>query len=286
MCGMLIALHDPAYPALLKEIPDPPPALYIKGAFPKAEYPPFAIVGTRRATPQGRETARRFGRALAAAGFPIVSGLALGIDAAAHVGCLEAPNGAAIAALAGGLDDMYPHENAKLGAHVIERGGAIVSEYPPGMPPYKGHFLRRNRIVSGLARGVLIIEAPADSGSLATARHAMDQNRDLFVVPGPIDHPNFKGSHELIRQGATLVTTPEEILEEYGVTREAVAAKAEQTAAPHETLILSTLREIGGTHDIDKIISMTKLEPRVVAQTLSLLLLRGLIKEVPGGYTI
>jgi DNA processing protein len=283
---MMLFQNSTEYPPFLREIPDPPDALYLRGTMPKTARPPFAIVGTRRATPTGIETARRFGRELAAAGFPIVSGLALGIDAAAHEGCLETPNGIAIAVLAGGLNKIYPGENQKLGERILERGGVIISEYPEGTPPYKDHFLRRNRIVSGLSRGVLIIEAPENSGSLATARHAMDQNRDLFVVPGTITHGNFKGSHQLIRQGATLVTAPEEILEEYGVTREEKIARDIEAASDEEKQILNALREHKAPAEVDKIISMTKLEPRVVTQKLSFLTLRGLVREVRGGYTI
>ena len=283
---MLVAKYDPAYPAALREIPDPPDGLYIRGTIPRTKRLPFAIVGTRRATPEGLQTARRFGRELAAAGFPIVSGLALGVDAAAHTGCLEAPGGIAIAVLAGGLDDIYPHENKKLGESILERGGAIVSEYPEGSPPYGYRFLERNRIVSGLSCGVLIIEAPRGSGSLATARDAMEQNRDVFVVPGSITHPNFAGSHELIRQGATLVTSPQEILDEYGVTIGEKSSWASRAATRDEMLILNALQEIAAVAHVDKIISMTKLEPRVVTSLLSLLLLRGLIREERGGYTI
>lgn len=283
---MPIFKNDAVYPPLLREIPDPPPAFYVRGTMPTSTRPPFAIVGTRRGTPEGLALARRFGRELASVGFPIVSGLALGIDAAAHEGCLETPNGVAIAVLAGGLNNIYPNENAKLGARILERGGAIISEYPEGMPPYKEHFLKRNRIVSGLSCGVLIIEAPEHSGSLATARHAMDQNRDLFVVPGPVTHGNFKGSHQLIRQGATLVTTPEEILEAYGVTPEEKIARRTESASAEEKQVLYALRALRAPAEVDKIISMTKLEPRVVTRTLSFLLLRGLIKEGRGGYTI
>jgi DNA processing protein len=283
---MMIFKNGMGYPPLLREIPDPPPAFHIRGTMPRGTRSPFAIVGTRRATPLGLATARLFGRELALAGFPIVSGLALGIDAAAHEGCLDAPNGLAIAVLAGGLAKIYPNENAKLGERILERGGAIISEYPESTPPYKEHFLRRNRIVSGLSCGVLIVEAPENSGSLATARHAMEQNRDLFVVPGPVTHGNFKGSHQLIRQGATLVTTPEEILEEYGVTREEKIAKKIEASSDEEKQVLYALRELRAPAEVDKIISMTKLEPRVVTRTITFLLLRGLVKEGRGGYTI
>ena len=281
----LILFTDDYYPGLLNEIADYPFGIYIRGALPPNKAPSIAVVGTRRATPDGKSIARRFACEIAQSGFVVVSGLAFGIDTAAHEGCLEA-RGTTIAVLAGGLNAIYPQENDRLAAKIIENGGAIVSEYPPGSPPYPGRFLERNRIISGLAQGVLIVEAPKGSGSLATARRALEQNRDVFVVPGPIMHPNFAGSHQLIRQGAELVTAPEEILEAYGVTREEKIAARENAASPEETLILEALRSTSRPLEVDKIAATTKLEPQIVNRALSFLVLKNFIKERGGGYTI
>jgi len=182
----LMFLGDPGYPPLLRETSPAPLALYVRGAIPRNAAQAVAIVGTRRATPEGNRLAQQFGRELADAGCAIVSGLALGIDAAAHEGALETDGTACIAVLANGLDRVYPEANRRLAEKIIAAGGAIVSEYPPGEHPLKYRFLERNRIISGIANGTLIIEAPEASGSLATAGFALEQNRDVFVVPGSI----------------------------------------------------------------------------------------------------
>jgi DNA processing protein len=286
VAGIELTLSGEAgYPASLDEIPHPPFAIYSKGSLKKENLIPFAIVGTRRATPEGKSTAKRFARALAEAGFAILSGLAFGIDCAAHEGCLDG-GGTTIAVLANGLDSVYPSTNAPLAEKILKSGGMIVSEYPPGSPPLPYRFLERNRIVSGIAKGILIVESPAKSGSLATARFALEQNRDVFVVPGPITHPNFLGSHSLIRQGAELVTKPEDILESYGITREKMTDHDDDGASPEEKLVLQVLRSSEASLDIDKIISLTRLEPRVANQTLTFLLLKGLIKENGSWYTM
>lgn len=275
--------RDAGYPPLLAEIADRPKEIYILGELPARDS--LAIVGTRRATSEGKNIARRFARELTQSGFAIVSGLAFGIDAAAHEGCLDA-GGPTVAVLAGGLSDIYPHEHARLAEKILTNGGAIVSEYPPGMPPLPHRFLERNRIISGLSRGVLIVEAPTGSGSLVTARLALEQNRDIFVVPGPITHRNFHGSHSLIRQGAELVTTPHEILEAYGLSREEKISIAARGATKEEMLILKALAESGAPMDVDKIIAMTKLEPQIINQRLALLAMKDLVREGGEGYTI
>lgn len=281
----LALFESEAYPEPLREISGPPFGIYMRGVLPAPDMPLFAIVGTRRATPDGKTVARRFARSIAQYGFGIVSGLALGIDAASHVGCLDA-QGTTVAALAGGLNAIYPQENERLAERILLNGGAIISEYPLGAPPYPNRFLERNRIISGLARGVLIVEAPQGSGSLVTAHFALEQNRDVFVVPGAIAHPNFFGSHALIRQGATLVTSPEEILEAYGIAPKEKIVAQKNSATSEEKLILEALGEISAPLAVDKIIAITKLEPRIVNQTLSFLLLRDMIKEREEGYTI
>jgi DNA processing protein len=284
----LIFRDERNFPPLLREMHHPPLAIYARGDLPESivRGEALAIVGTRRATPDGKIITKRFARVLAEAGRAIVSGLALGIDAAAHEGCLEAPNGKTIAVLAGGLDNFYPAENERLGCQILERGGAIISEYPLGEPPYPDRFLERNRIVCGLARGVLVVECPQRSGSLATATYAREQNRDLFVVPGSITHPNFFGSHQLIRQGAELVTAPEEILETYGLLEKRKASREASATNDEERQVLHALHDAAMPLDVDKIIELTKLEPRVVNQTLSFLVLKHLVKETEAGYII
>lgn len=285
----LLLREDAAFPPYLREIPHAPFGIYVRGNI-KEEAPRMSIVGTRRATTDGKLTASQFARELCAAGFTVVSGLAFGIDAAAHAGALAAlesgASGNTIAVLAGGLNAIYPETNERLALKILASGGAIVSEYPLGEPPYPGRFIERNRIVSGLSQGVLIVEAPEHSGALATARFAFEQSRDLFVAPGPITHTNFKGSHALIRQGAELVTCAQDILDAYGITRRDAHLIAECGASPAETLILSVLRSSRRPLSVDKIIEAAKLEPRIVNQTISFLLMKHLIKESGTGYTI
>jgi len=278
-----IFLGDPEYPLLLREIADPPLGLYIRGVLSAGTY--FSAVGTRRATPEGAATMRHFTGTLAEAGFVIVSGLAFGMDAAAHEGCLTAA-GTTIAVLAGGLHDVYPGQHEKLADRIIQNGGALVSEYPLGAPPFAPRFLERNRIIAGLSRGVLIVEAPEKSGALVTARLAMEENREVFVVPGPITRDGYKGSHALIRQGAELVTSPEEILGAYGVTREAQTARAITGVSSEEKQVLKALRDAGRALDVDKIADAARLEPRTANRALTSLVLKDLIKETGGGYTI
>jgi DNA processing protein len=280
----LILREDDRFPQLLREIPHPPFGIYIKGALPENDQLAIAIVGTRRATPDGKNTARRFAAGLARAGITIVSGLAFGVDAAAHEGCLDA-GGKTTAVLACGLGHIYPRNNELLAKKILAHGGAIISEYPPDMPAYPSRFLERNRIVSGLSKGTIVIEAPERSGSLATARFAFEQNRDVFVVPGPITHQNFKGSHALIRQGAELIVCAEDVLESYDITKKRVAVAA-FAGTPAEKVILEFLASCAAPMDIDKITEATKLQPHTANQTLSFLLIKGMIREDGAGYMI
>ena len=215
-------LRDAAYPARLTNISDPPERLYVRGTLPPNDSPTVAIVGTRKATREGRETARAFARDLAGRGAVIVSGLALGIDAAAHEGALDA-HGKTIAVLGGGVDTIYPPSHESLGRRIVE-SGAIVSEYPAGTPCYPNQFLARNRLISGLADAVVIMEAPITSGALATARHAANQGREVFVMPGPAGHPHYEGSHMLIREGARLIRNAKDLLEDMPSLAESLAA--------------------------------------------------------------
>lgn len=207
----VLALGEPGYPDLLSRIPDPPLLLYIRGQARLLDGPALAIVGSRNASAQGRANAEAFAEALSGAGLCIVSGLALGIDAAAHEGALRRCGGT-VAVVGTGPDQAYPPRNRAL-CERIATDGCIVSEYPVGTPPLPGNFPKRNRIISGLAAGVLVVEAAAQSGSLITARQAAEQGRDVFAIPGSIHATLAKGCHALIREGAKLVDTAQHVLE-------------------------------------------------------------------------
>ena len=208
----VITLGDPLYPAALLQTADPPLLLYAQGRTGLLAAPSLAVVGSRNPTPQGAENARAFARHLSDAGLTVVSGLAIGIDAAAHEGALQ---GAAstIAVVGTGIDRVYPKRHFEL-AHRIAREGLVLSEYPLGTPPLAGHFPARNRVIAGLARGTLVVEAALPSGSLITARLASEAGRDVFAIPGSIHSPLSRGCHSLIKQGAKLVETANDILDE------------------------------------------------------------------------
>ena len=208
----IVTLGDPRYPNSLLETADPPLLLYAQGRVELLQAPSMAIVGSRNPTPQGAANARAFAAYLSAAGLTVVSGLALGIDAAAHEGGLSA-HGSTVAVVGTGLDRVYPKRHLKL-AHRIAQTGAIVSEFSLGTPPLPAHFPMRNRVIAGLARGTLVVEAALQSGSLITARLASEAGRDVFAIPGSIHSPQSRGCHALIKQGAKLVETAQDILEE------------------------------------------------------------------------
>lgn len=211
----VVWMTDPAYPHLLKQIHDPPPRLFVRGRLP--EGPCIAIVGSRRATPYGRRAARKLARDLSEAGVVVVSGLARGIDAAAHNGALEGAT-PTVAVMATGLDRIYPPEHAEL-ADAIAQTGAVITEAAEGTLPLPGYFPVRNRIISGLSLGVVIVEAAERSGALITARMALEQGREVFCVPGSIENPLTAGSHRMIKDGAKLVQTVEDVLDEFPHTR-------------------------------------------------------------------
>ncbi len=208
----VINLLDPRYPALLKEIPDPPPILFIRGDIGLLTQPQLAMVGSRNPSASGSQLAHDFAGSLSRHGLTITSGLALGIDAASHQGALNA-DGKTIAVAGTGLDRIYPARHRELGHHIAEQG-ALVSEFPPGTPPIASNFPRRNRIISGLSLGTLVIEAALKSGSLITARLAAEQGREVFAIPGSIHNPLARGCHTLIQQGAKLTMKASDILEE------------------------------------------------------------------------
>ena len=208
----VIAINDDHYPALLREIYDPPSFLYTRGQLSLLQTPQLAIVGSRRTSKQGQQNAYQFSKAFAEHGFTVTSGLALGVDAESHRGAL-ACGGNTIAVLGTGIDVVYPRSNRELFEQIAEQG-LIVSEYPPGRQAHRGQFPRRNRIISGLSLGILVIEAAVQSGSLITARCGLEQGREVFAMPGSIHNPASRGCHALIRQGAKLVETVDHVIEE------------------------------------------------------------------------
>lgn len=290
----IVGLEDERYPVLLREIPNPPKQIYVRGTIPELRTPVLAIVGTRKATVAGIRIAEEIAAELSRQGVIIASGLAMGIDTAAHRGALAA-HGKTIAVLGNGVDEIYPAQNEKLAGEILATGGIIISEYPPGEPSFKGNFIQRNRIISGLSVAVAVIEAPARSGALATAGFAAEQGRNVFVVPGPTTHPNYIGSHALIRDGAILITRAEDILEDLGLLHEERSTKDEVGigASPiqpelnvQEVLILEVVRNAGRPLEVDRIAELTKLPPQAVNQALTGLLLKGLIREFGGKYEV
>jgi DNA processing protein len=281
----LLAWDDVDYPRELLRLTDPPLALYALGRVELLNAPTLAIVGSRHGTPQGLEDARAFARTLADAGFTIVSGLAQGIDAAAHRGAIDA-RASTIAVTGTGPDRVYPAANRDL-AHAIATRGALVTEFAPGTPPLKGNFPRRNRLIAGLARGVLVVEAAPGSGSLITARLAVEQGKDVFAIPGSIHSPLSKGPHALIRDGAKLVETAQDVLVELGAaapgTREARDARASE-APPADPVHASVLDAMGrGPVDLDRLVTRTGLRAEALAATLVHLQLEGRVAALPGG---
>lgn len=270
-------------PPLLREIPDPPAALSFLGSLPDPSLPHVAIVGTRKASNPALRFAEDCAARLAECGAVIVSGLALGLDGAAHAGALRG-KGRTIAVLANGLPAIYPRHHAGLAARILDSGGAIVSEQPMGAPALPRHFLSRNRIISGLCSATIIIEAPHYSGSLATARYAAEQGREVLVVPGPIAHPHYQGSHALIRDGARLVSSIEDILDDLGFLPSSAALPPLHTPLEHQ--LVDILRTAQTPLTIDKLIEATTLEPHIVSKALTFLAIKNIIKETGGGYTL
>ncbi len=283
----VVLRNDDDFPELLREIPWPPFAIYVRGKLPAFKRPAVAVVGTRKATPVGLQTAQRFAADLARKGVPIVSGLALGMDAAAHEGALEA-HGTAVAVLASSVDNITPRTNAQLGERILKNGGAIISEYPLGTESIPRLFLERNRIVSGLSKAVLVIEAPKRSGTLATARFAIEQNRELLVVPGGISNPNYEGSNDLIKQGAQLVTSSEDVLHVLGIEEDKNAATEQQLPFLDETQqkIVAYLTEIGEPMHTDALCEKVALSAAVLSEALAMLTIANIVKESGGRYYI
>ena len=283
--------QEQEYPQLLREIVSSPAPLYYKGELPLINDRMIAIIGTRKATKQGKVLAKRFAQELAEHGVVVVSGLALGIDGAAHQGALLG-GGRTIAVLANGLDSIYPREHLSLAETLLRNNGCIFSEYESGTPAYPTHFLERNRIISGLSLGVVVIEAPNRSGALSTACHALEQGREVFVVPGSPESENYKGSHRLLREGARLVTTAKEILDDlspldklFDTQSDSAVRHSERVTDDKERSIIKALRHSEAL-SASEIIQTTGVESAIVNQKLGILTLKGIINEVNGKYEI
>jgi len=280
-----IKLHDKDYPELLKKIYDPPKELYVKGNASLLNSRCIAIVGTRTATRYGKEVARRFARELAEVGITVVSGLAEGIDTEAHLGALEA-KGKTIAVFGCGLDTVFPSNNVRL-AGDIEKSGALVSELPAGHPTAKWTFPRRNRIISGLSIGVVMVEGHYDSGAMITAKHAIDEGREVFAVPGSVELDQTKGPHWLIKQGAKLVETVDDILEEFSIRRvvskEPSGIDTSKLSGDEEKIAACLTKE---PRHIDEISAVCGMASGEVLGILSILEIKGAVKQLPGKYFV
>lgn len=290
----IITIHCPEYPALLKQIDSPPPILYVHGNLSIINDPQLAIVGSRNPTQSGMTSAYDFAKYLGQTGLCITSGLALGIDGSAHQGALDA-NAPTIAIIATGIDRVYPAKHRDL-AHKIVEKGAIISEFPVGTQPRSGNFPRRNRIISGLAHGTLVVEAALKSGSLITARLASEQGREVFAIPGSIHNPLAKGCHLLIRQGAKLVENAQDILEEMSAVIDLSQIDQTDTPAIDKTKINSTntisedpehqllLEKMGyDPVPIDQLVVSTGFKPESIAAMLLILELQNQVSSNGGG---
>jgi len=287
----VVTLEEPEYPALLRQIHDPPLVLYIRGTLPLQE-PAVAVVGSRRASHYGLQTAERLAYDLALRGVTVVSGLARGIDGAAHRGTLRA-GGSTIAVLGGGLSRPYPPEHQALAEQIAARRGAVISEYPMTMEPLAQNFPRRNRVVSGLSLGVVVVEAAARSGALITADVAAEQGREVFAVPGAVTTPTSYGTHELLKQGARLVTSADDILDELRLRPEprAQSAPAASSAGPPEALSDRVRRVLGALDAtqpryIDQVAGDSGLASGEAASLLLELEVKRLVRQLPGKHFV
>ncbi|MGQ9887569.1 MAG: DNA-processing protein DprA [Aggregatilineales bacterium] len=274
----LITLADDAYPPLLRQIAEAPTVLYVRGTLETSDAQALSVVGTRKATAYGRDAAHELARQLARSGVTIISGLAHGIDSAAHAGAL-AGGGRTLAVLGCGIDRIYPSHNRALAENIVQRG-ALVSEFPIGTPPDGRNFPRRNRIISGMALGVLVVEAPENSGALITAAVAADQGREVFAVPGNIFNPSSRGSNRLIQDGAKLVMEVDDILLELNLALRNVQlqAAAEQVAPANGTEARLLEHLSADPLHVDELARLVDLPIAVVTSTLAILELKGLVR--------
>jgi DNA processing protein len=285
----VVTIADENYPEILKATYDPPLILYLSGNPGILNTLQISIVGSRRPTSDGRRNAREFAAALARLGLTITSGLAVGLDSAAHEGALDA-NGRTIAVLGSGLNRIYPKENIKLTERIIDKHGAVISELPPEYRAMPSNFPRRNRIISGLSLGTVVVEAAENSGSLITARLALEQGREVFALPGSIHNPLAKGCHALIRQGAKLTETIDDILEEIGplaylVGNSGQGRQGDGKKIPALDEVSKLLLDNIGSRPVslDSLVEVTKLSASALSARLLELELSGVIVSLPGG---
>ncbi len=272
---------DPDYPSSLRDIPDKPDVLYVQGRWPlPEEVMKIGIVGARRATPYGMDAAARISSDLSQQGALIISGLAMGIDACAHRACLK-EGGWTVAVLGHGFGHEYPRDNARLSKDLAEKG-TLITEFDFDVPPRPQHFPRRNRIISGLSRGVVVVEAGEHSGALITARYAAEQGRDVFVVPGSIFNWQSKGCHRLIKEGARLIESAQDLLEEYGAKAPGVRASSKELPplSPAEQELLGHLNSV--PLSVDELAELTGHRVDRLAEVLLSLELKGLIMNMSG----
>ncbi|MER2516073.1 MAG: DNA-processing protein DprA [Candidatus Accumulibacter phosphatis] len=279
----LLTLADAEYPQALLQIADPPTLLYVRGRLDLLNEPALAVVGSRNPTPQGLNNAERFAAALAEAGLTIASGLALGIDAAAHRGALRTSSNT-VAFIGTGIDRLYPAANQQLALDISARG-AIVSEFPLGVPPAAANFPRRNRLISGFSHGTLVVEASVDSGSLITARLAAEQGREVFAIPGSIHSPHSRGCHKLIKDGAKLVETVQDVLDELSCPLRPLLSAATPAqpgdARPQDNGLLPAMGF--DPCSLDELVQRSGLTADVVSVMLLHLELDGQVATLPGG---
>jgi len=275
----VMAEFEEGYPQALREIYSPPPLVFYRGDIKALEGTGVAVVGSRKATPYGKMVARRLGRDLAQAGMVVVSGMARGVDSESHWGCLEG-GGLTMGILGNGIDVVYPRENRALYSRVAEQG-LLLSEYPPGTKPDPKHFPVRNRLISALSRGVVVVEAQEKSGAMITVGFALEQGKDVFAVPGPVTSQNSRGPHMLLQEGARLVNGVEDILQEWGLDRGPAVQKTCTTA--RESRYCPVFEYIGyePVH-LDRILEMSRLTPGETASQLLQLEIAGKIKSLPG----
>lgn len=277
----VMTLNSKDYPPLLKAIYDPPAVLYLKGQELNTSSGSIAIVGSRRSSDYGRMSAKKLAYELAQCGVPIISGLARGIDTYAHRGALEAKSGYTVAVLGCGFNYIYPPENKNLYEKIIERG-TLISEYPPNTQPLPGNFPARNRIISGLANGTLVIEAGVKSGALITVDFALEQGRDIYALPGNFNSPFSKGTNELLKQGAKIITSVDDILEDINVEKKLNPKPASKIPVLDlfETQVYNALET--GPKGIEQLLEMTGLDSGRLNAVLTLMELKGIIKKLPG----
>lgn len=280
----LILKEEKEYPRLLKEIPFPPFGIYVLGNLNILNNKSIAIVGTRKATQEGKIITKKFAQILSSYNLNIVSGLAIGIDSMAHISAIE-NNKTTIAVLANSILNIYPKTNKNLAQKIIQNNGAIISEYNIYSRPLPYRFLERNRIISGLSLGTLIIEAPEESGALNTARFATEQNREVWVIPGSINNKNYAGSNKLIQNGAKLVTNPKDILDDLNINQKNLSIE-DINLNEEEKIIYKYIKNNGEPISIDKLIEITNLKTQRVIQIISLLTIKNIIKETENGYII